>query len=53
MSDKEIVDKLIELDIRMKGLEMMIDCTHDLALKFANFDKRWIDELKKHLQNEK
>ena len=40
MSKKEILDKFKELERRMQGLEIMIDSVHDLALKFANFDKR-------------
>lgn len=52
MTDKEILDKFKELELRMKGLEMMIESTHDLVWKIGSCDSRWIVELKKYLKNE-
>ena len=50
MTDKEIENKFKELEIRMKGLELMINTTYDLALQFGTFNQDWINKLKKHLK---
>ena len=52
MTNKEFENKLIELEIRIKGLELLIQANHDMLWKVSSFDKDYMIELKKKLKDE-